>query len=437
MGARSLRARRGRSPARDLSSDEHRATARGSDCTVEAALAAAPFAARRRFPRRSFLVQAEASAEVVYLISRGFVRVYRLAEDGRETTTALLGPGHLVGIAPLLRRSTHRVFAEALTAVEGWELPAPDLLARLPHDRALLRLVSGALAQRFAVAQGLLRGVALLPVAERIREIQLRLIGGLGGTTPALSQLLLAELVHARPETVSRVLRHPSTPTEPPDWPPGFAVHSGERVFRAGEVVFNGDLEGGLVGLIISGQVQLSLVAPDGRAVAIDTLGPGDLIGIPALVGQPATGLCGEALFDGVLRVLGADEFLQSIAEQPSALEQLASRLAARLELLEDALENATASNVNDRLAVLLCDLALTAGDREPGGGRALREKWPHARLARQLGVSRETITRALAVLEDRGVIRRCGRRIVVLVEELPVPRGGSRASCIGNSSAP
>jgi len=392
---------------------------------VQPTLAGVPFAVRRRFCRRSFLVQAGANAEAVYLISRGFVRVYLLADDGHETTTALLGPGHLVGIAPLLGRSAHRAFAEALTAVEAWAIPAAELLARLPNDRSLLGLVSGALAQRFALAQGLLRGVALLPVAERIRDIELRLAGALHGTPPALSHLLLAELVHARPETVSRVLRPPSTPIGPSELPARLAARSGQRFFRAGDIVFNDDIEDGQVGLIVSGQVQLSLVAPDGRAVAIDTLGPGDLIGIPALVGQPATGLRGAAVSDGVLRVLGADEFLRWIAEQPSVLQQLATRIGARLERLEDALENATGRNVNDRLAGLLRHLALTAGDLEPGGGRALRGKWPHSRLAGQLGVSRETVTRALAALEVRGLVRRQGRRIVVLVDEPPMSRVG------------
>src|SRR5687767_14669993 len=84
----------------------------------------APFAIARSFARRSLLVEADSPARTVYLVRAGQVRVFLLREDGQETTTAWLGPGQIVGIAPLLGRHTHHAFVEALTDVEAWAIPA-------------------------------------------------------------------------------------------------------------------------------------------------------------------------------------------------------------------------------------------------------------------------------------------------------------------------
>jgi CRP-like cAMP-binding protein len=165
----------------------------------------APFAISRRFEPGALVVAAGTPAGTVYLIRSGQVRVFMLREDGRETTTALLGPGQLFGIAPLLGRRTYHAFAETATPVEVWALPADRLIEHLPSDPALLELVLGALAQRLTLAQALLRNVTLLPVAQRIPDTLARLGGCLGGETTRLTHETLAGLVGARRETVSRV----------------------------------------------------------------------------------------------------------------------------------------------------------------------------------------------------------------------------------------
>jgi len=48
----------------------------------------------------------------LYYIKEGYLKIYRLSEEGKETTSYLLGPGNVLGIRTLLtkRRShqTHR-----------------------------------------------------------------------------------------------------------------------------------------------------------------------------------------------------------------------------------------------------------------------------------------------------------------------------------------
>lgn len=172
----------------------------------EADQAPAPFAVPRRFGRGTCMVEAGNPALTVYLLRSGHARTFLLAETGRETTTAVLGPGQLVGISPLLGHPVYHAFAEALTAVETWALPADRLLEWLPRDPALLDLVVRALGRQLALAEALLRNVALLPVAERIPDALARLEVCLGGEQPRLTRENLAALVGARRETVSRAV---------------------------------------------------------------------------------------------------------------------------------------------------------------------------------------------------------------------------------------
>ncbi|HZR01464.1 MAG TPA: Crp/Fnr family transcriptional regulator [Chloroflexota bacterium] len=171
---------------------------------IDLAAPPTPFAVERRFRRGSFLVLAGAPAGAAYLIRAGQVRVSVPAAPGRETTTAFLGPGQLVGLGGVLGRPTYHAFARAVTRVVAWSLPPEGLLAWLPGDPALLDLVLSALSQRLALAEGLLRDVALYRVAARIPDALERLGPCLGGEPPALTRGALAALVGARRETVSR-----------------------------------------------------------------------------------------------------------------------------------------------------------------------------------------------------------------------------------------
>ena len=168
--------------------------------------APAPFARPRRFQRGELLIRAGEPAEALYLIRTGYTRVFRLRGSGREITTAILGPGQPLGISVLLRRPAYRNFAEALTAVEAWRLPAGPLLEYLPRDGALLDVLTRALGRRLGLASALLREVTLRPVAERVPDVLPRLAAQLGGERPPLTHELLASLVGARRETVSRAL---------------------------------------------------------------------------------------------------------------------------------------------------------------------------------------------------------------------------------------
>ena len=167
----------------------------------------------RRFSQGQLLVMAECEAGFVHLIRRGCVRVYRLTRTGAEATTALLGPGDVVGIAPLLGQPVHHSFAEAQTTVDAWAIPAAALRGALAREPLLWALLVAALGRRLAWAQAQMRDLALLPVPERVRNVRVRLAESFRGQPPRLTRVAMAAVVASRRETVSRALNaHPAPP---------------------------------------------------------------------------------------------------------------------------------------------------------------------------------------------------------------------------------
>lgn len=364
-------------------------------------LVGVPFAHRRTFQCGEFLAEAGCPTESVYLLSTGQVRCFSLTEDGCEATTAVLGPGQLVGVAGLFGSPSHPLFSQALTPVQAWAMSTPVLRQELERSAMLVGLLVGALAQRVAVAEGLLRDVLLLPVRDRLGDVQLRLSATLGGMQPALNRSQLAGLVQARPETLTRVV-----PTD--GWPSrrerSAAAYPLDRTFKAGELLDNLDAPRGSVNLLADGELQIALAGTDKRQLSVQTLRAGDLVGIAGLVGLPPSGLRALALSDGALHTVDAAELLQAVTSEPSRLRQLAWQLGNVLMQLERQLSFAATRTARSRLVAYLREVERQA----PGSSRTIS----HAALARRIGCSRETVTRALRVLEQDGVITRDGRRV-------------------------
>jgi CRP-like cAMP-binding protein len=361
-------------------------------------LVGVPFARRRDFHPGEFLVEAGCATDTVYLVASGQIRSYLLSEDGCETTTGVLGPGQLVGIGGLFGSHCHLVFGQALTPVLTWAMPTVQLYQEVWGNSMLLGLLVGALAQRMALAEGLLRDVLLLPVRDRLGDVQLRLAATLGGT-PALSRSQLAGLVQARPETLTRVI-----PTSGWATKHTCSTYPARRSFHAGDALRDIDAPPGHVNVVVEGQLQLCLSGADKRQINVSTLDAGDVVGISGLVGLPPSGLGAIALTDGTLRTLDARDFLRQVVAEPGALPRLARQLGRELVELERQLSFAARRTVRQRLLACLCELDQLPGSRPPS----------HALLARHIGASRETVTRALRVLEQDGIIARDGRRVRV-----------------------
>jgi CRP/FNR family transcriptional regulator, cyclic AMP receptor protein len=168
--------------------------------------------------------------------------------------------------------------------------------------------------------------------------------------------------------------------------------------------------------LVLDGAIRCETVSPDGRSTVIAAHGPGDLIGGWSAAVQPLAGaLIGArpslllALPTGIVERLGGDDaaFALAIAHGfARQSEQLLARFAARNSLTAPG-----------RLYARLIELA----DAE----RIISPAPIVVALAASVQTTRETASRALSVVERRGIIARHGDHWVIqsvrLLEDLVI----------------
>jgi CRP/FNR family cyclic AMP-dependent transcriptional regulator len=149
------------------------------------------------------------------------------------------------------------------------------------------------------------------------------------------------------------------------------------------------------------GALLMELVDPEGHRLALDLLGPGDLVGGPA-----------AWTADASVRAL----VTSGLFPAPIALRDGLARRSRRAAWLACSV---AWDRIADRLAARLDDLADRFGRPIPGG-RCLELPITQEHLAGLTGATRESVNRALAELAAAGRVERSRGRYVIRSAEAP-----------------
>jgi len=145
--------------------------------------------------------------------------------------------------------------------------------------------------------------------------------------------------------------------------------------------------------------------------VAVAVLGPGQMFGTSALFGATVTNQRVVAVDEVLVCDASSAKFLQIMAGHPGLAAKMMTLLARQMFELEQSVERAATETVDQRLADML--LRLAARENGALGVRNLSL----ADLARMIGASRESVSRALGRWErDRAI--RSGQRWIEILDE-------------------
>jgi CRP/FNR family transcriptional regulator, cyclic AMP receptor protein len=173
--------------------------------------------------------------------------------------------------------------------------------------------------------------------------------------------------------------------------------------FRAGQTIAEPEQLGVNLFTLMKGRVQLIREGPNGRRLAIATLGPGAMFGEGALLGAFEPSIKAVALTDCVVWMV-PEPHAQAVAMRYPALSWgLLQTVGLRLAQVEDRMEEVAYKRLPERLAGLLLELA--------NGGKAIRGT-SHQALADMLGTYRETISAILRGFKDDGLVELGYRKI-------------------------
>jgi CRP-like cAMP-binding protein len=184
-----------------------------------------------------------------------------------------------------------------------------------------------------------------------------------------------------------------------------------EQLLPKGSLILAAGDPGDALHLIVTGLVKVFQTSEDGREKTLAILGPGDCLGEVALLDGGTRSASASTMAESRLLTLPRASFQEALHQQPGLAEQLLLVLAARLRKADQQVEQLAFQNARGRVVSALLALAEAHGVADPGG-RRITLRLTHQDLADFAGTTRETSTRVLAELTDRGLVGFAGRQI-------------------------
>ncbi len=156
--------------------------------------------------RGRLLYEPGATGEVLFILKRGRVHLYRLTADGRKLITATIEPGTIFGEMASIGQAMEGSYAEAAEDCTLCALSRADLEHLLAtHPSVALRLI-GVLAARLAAAEARLETLAFKRVPARLAAVLLRLSKEGREELRGVTHQELAEMVGPYRETATAIL---------------------------------------------------------------------------------------------------------------------------------------------------------------------------------------------------------------------------------------
>jgi CRP-like cAMP-binding protein len=188
------------------------------------------------------------------------------------------------------------------------------------------------------------------------------------------------------------------------------------RHYAKREIVLQKGGHGDGLLFLLTGQLQVIDITEDGRAIGLRMLAPGDFFGEIALINNSTRSASVVAMTAVVVAFLPASSAMHLFSHSPSVAKQMLRHLAQKIQ--RDSEFRALLS-INNTAKRIYTYLAMQHRLQATPGGPAVVENLPtHQDIANMINTSRETVTRALAVLVQQGIVQKEGNRLVIVKPE-------------------
>lgn len=194
-----------------------------------------------------------------------------------------------------------------------------------------------------------------------------------------------------------------------------------ERSYPRNSVILFEDDPGDALYVVATGQVKVVLIGEDGREVILSVMGPGEFFGEMSLLDDEPRSAHVIAMEDSSLAVLRREDFEGLLTQTPQIALALLRELSRRLRRADEKVGSLVLLDVQGRVARLLLDMA-----GEEGGERITR-RLTHHTIAQMIGSSRETVSRTMRDLTDKGLIA-VQRRDIVIRDRAAMEQSAGRA---------
>ena len=184
--------------------------------------------------------------------------------------------------------------------------------------------------------------------------------------------------------------------------------------FENGNYIFLEDSEGEQCFFVLKGSVKVTRLSKDGREVILAMLNEGDFFGEMSLLDGESRSANIIALEKTKVLTLDRNDFIAVVNDYPQIAVQLLKELARRLRKSDRQIASLSLSDAEKRIALCIIRFADEQGVIQ--NGKVSIPKTPIQQdIANMAGTSRETVSRALGLLEKEDLIERHGRELIIL----------------------
>jgi len=176
------------------------------------------------------------------------------------------------------------------------------------------------------------------------------------------------------------------------------------REFGRDEVIFAANEPADGLYVIATGRVKVCVSSAGGRELILATLGSEQFFGEMALLDNEPRSASVVAQLPTVAYRIRRDDFNRLLEHHPGIARKLLRELSLRLRRANAQMESLATLDVVGRLARYFIDLARQHGQILGNGWVAVRRP-THQDIANSIGTSRETVTRLINDLEQRGLV--------------------------------
>lgn len=177
-------------------------------------------------------------------------------------------------------------------------------------------------------------------------------------------------------------------------------INKGEFIFHAGENIHS-------LFVIHRGKVKITRYSEEGKEQIIRLIGHGDFLGELALFNEEKVTTFAEAIEPTVVCLIDANRLRELMLKVPTLSYKMMAELSKRLEKAESLLENSNLLNAEQKVVRYLLEL-----ERE-GYVKISTSK---INIARNLGITPETLSRKLKGLEEHQLIRTINNRLIKVI---------------------
>ena len=181
------------------------------------------------------------------------------------------------------------------------------------------------------------------------------------------------------------------------------------KVERGTEVLRKGGVGDSLL-FCLTGRLQAVDLTEDGREVGLNFLMPGDFFGELSIIDGLPRSATVVATEDSLIAMLPRTQALNLIYQTPLVAERLLKRMASKIRMASNNRAILGVPSAFQRVFILLNQFAKTA----PGGLVVIERMPTQQEVAITVNTSRETVSRAIHVLIDKGVVEKDLRRLIV-----------------------